>query len=118
MNRKTIFRAVLLTCALFVAVCSFNATTWYVAATGNNANNGTNSATPFQTIQKAASLVNPGDTVLVSAGIYGEDVDITRPSSAANRIIFRAQGAVYSGGFNVRLPYYTFDGFDLNGFNT
>lgn len=118
MNRNRIFRAVLLTCSLFVAVCSSNATTWYVATTGNNANNGTSSSTPFLTIQKAASVVSPGDTVLVSAGIYSENVDITRPAAQNSRITFQAQGTVYSGGFNVRLPYYTFDGFDLNGFNS
>src|SRR5436190_17121252 len=111
------FRAVLL-CLLQVVALSATATTWYVATGGNNLNNGTSSSTPFQTIQKAATVVNPGDTVLVAAGSYGEYVDIARPSSPANRITFRAQGLVAMGGWNVRLPDYTFDGFDMNGLNS
>lgn len=112
-----LFRGLLL-CLLLTVSFSATATTWYVSPTGNNSNIGSDSSAPFLTIQKAASVVNPGDTVLVSPGNYGEYVDLTRPASQANRITFRAQGSVYSGGFNVRLPYYTIDGFDLNGTNT
>src|SRR4051812_24648792 len=105
--------------SLLLVICFHaSAATWYVATTGSNTNSGTTSATPFQTIQKAASVVNPGDTVLVAAGSYGEYVDITRPSSPSNRITFRAQGLVATGGWNVRLPDYTFDGFDMNGLNS
>jgi hypothetical protein len=43
--------------------------TWYVAPTGNDSNAGTSSA-PFLTIQRAANLVNPGDTVIVEDGVY------------------------------------------------
>lgn len=37
-------------------------TTWYVATTGSNASRGTLSK-PVQTIQKAANVAKPGDTV-------------------------------------------------------
>jgi hypothetical protein len=46
------------------------AATYYVATTGNDANPGTEAA-PFRTMQKAANMVGPGDTVLVRAGTYG-----------------------------------------------
>ena len=42
---------------------------YYVAVTGNDGNPGSASQ-PFQTIQKAADIVNPGDTVLVNDGVY------------------------------------------------
>lgn len=54
---------------LLLEVTAADATTYYVATTGSNANPGT-SALPFQTIQKAADLVNPGDVVMVNDGTY------------------------------------------------
>ena len=45
-------------------------TTYYVSPSGSNANNGTTTGTPFLTLQKAASVVAPGDTVLVRGGTY------------------------------------------------
>jgi hypothetical protein len=61
--------------ALFAMVAAFampitaTATTYYVAATGSDTNNGS-SPTPFKTIQHAADLVQPGDIVLVGQGNY------------------------------------------------
>src|SRR5437867_9262626 len=52
------------------------ATTYYVGTTGNDSNNGTSLNTPFRTIGKAASVVNPGDVVNVRGGTYGEAVNI------------------------------------------
>ena len=43
---------------------------WYVSASaGSNANDGSLDA-PFATIQTAAALARPGDTVFVRAGTY------------------------------------------------
>ena len=50
-------------------------TTWYVATTGSNSNAGTSLAAPFQTIQKAASVAQAGDTVLHSRGNLSRDRD-------------------------------------------
>ena len=44
-------------------------TTYYVATSGSDSNTGSQ-AQPFLTIQRAANLVNPGDTVVVADGIY------------------------------------------------
>jgi hypothetical protein len=43
--------------------------TYYVAPGGSDAGSGS-SANPFETIQQAAGLVGPGDTVVVRAGTY------------------------------------------------
>jgi parallel beta-helix repeat protein len=45
-------------------------TTYYVSGTGSDSNNGTSSTTPFRTLQKAANLTNPGDTVYIMNGTY------------------------------------------------
>lgn len=42
---------------------------YYVAPSGSDSNPGTSGA-PFQTIQHAADIVNPGDTVIVNDGVY------------------------------------------------
>lgn len=46
------------------------AQTWHVSGTGNDANNGKSPQTAFRTLQKAADLVQPGDVVLISNGVY------------------------------------------------
>ncbi|MFB6345076.1 MAG: right-handed parallel beta-helix repeat-containing protein, partial [bacterium] len=47
----------------------------YTTATGNNLNDGT-ADSPLRTISYAMQFVDPGDTVWVDAGTYGETVDI------------------------------------------
>ena len=49
----------------------------YVAPNGNDSNPGTE-ALPFLTIGKAASVVNPGNTVLIRAGTYAQTSTFTR----------------------------------------
>lgn len=88
---------------LFVAVAflSFKmkptATTYYVSATGSNSNNGTSSATPFQTIAKAVSMVSTnGDVISLKGGdTFNEAITVPR-----NNITFNSYGtgqAVVSG---------------------
>lgn len=61
---------------LFLALAlNTYAVDYYVAKTGDNTlNDGKSLATPFLTIQKAASLVKPGDNVYVRGGVYRETV--------------------------------------------
>ena len=60
----------LLLCALVAGAPSLaSAATHHVAATGDDAAAGT-AAAPWRTIQRAADLVVPGDTVIIHAGTY------------------------------------------------
>jgi hypothetical protein len=52
-----------------LACLAADASTWYVATNGGDANPG-NKDLPFQTIQKAQTLVMAGDTVYVRGGTY------------------------------------------------
>lgn len=61
--------------------------TWIVAPTGKNSNPGTLSQ-PLQTIQQAANLARPGDTVLIRAGVYRETVTPPQSGTAAAPITF------------------------------
>ncbi len=75
MKKKLIALKKLLT-ILFSTVCfSASATTYYVSANGNDANNGTSTSTPWQTINKLNSFkgFGPGDNVYFRSGdtFYG-----------------------------------------------
>jgi hypothetical protein len=64
-------------------------TTWYVATTGSNTNPGTITR-PFQTIQHAANVAQPGDTVDIFGGTYREQVTPPRGGSAGKPITYTA----------------------------
>lgn len=129
----------------FLATCLFialsilitgeiGATTYYVSPDGNDSSSGSISA-PFKTIQKAANIVNPGDTVIVANGIYtnpntnGEGVvKINRAGTSGNWITFKSEnlyGAKIEGGHNLanfsemcvffdyNSAYIRFEGFEI-----
>src|SRR6476660_5296130 len=96
--------------------------TLYVATSGNDAGDGS-AAHPWLTLQHAADVVNPGDTVMVSAGNYvGFYLD--RDGTGADRIIFQAgpgvtitqRNATTPDGINLEgADYITIDGFNVVG---
>ena len=67
-----------------------HATEIHVAISGNDGQTGTKVA-PLRTIQRAAELAQPGDTVTVHAGVYRERVNPPRGgTSDRKRIVFQA----------------------------
>jgi deoxycytidine triphosphate deaminase len=79
---------------------SAHATTWYVdSAIGADTNDGLSLGTPFDTLQKAANVVQPGDTVYILPGLgYGGGIGQTDP------LIMVTSGNATAG-------YITFTGF-------
>jgi parallel beta-helix repeat protein len=65
---------------------------YYISPTGSDNNPGTQ-VSPFQTIQHAADLVNPGDTVLVNNGVYTKPATLSPYSSG-----FSAVATIWRGG--------------------
>ena len=97
----------------------------YVDAAGNDANAGT-SAAPWRTLQHAADVTSPGDTVIVNDGVYtggGNVVTISRSGTAAGWLVFRAAhqwGAVIDGrnnsstvGIEINGNYVRVEGFEV-----
>ncbi|MDD5673480.1 MAG: choice-of-anchor Q domain-containing protein [Chitinivibrionales bacterium] len=83
------FGGLFVTAALILSIPSIpNAAMYYVATTGNDANNGS-FASPWRTIQKAASAVTAGATVLVRSGVYSEIVQPANSGAAGAPITYR-----------------------------
>jgi hypothetical protein len=108
--------------------------TYYVATNGSDSYPGTSSQ-PFRTIQKAANVVNPGDTVIVRDGVYktgsGTDfvLSIRRAGTSSGWITFKSANkwkAVIDGSdvtyyplqFSGSTGYIRIEGFQIrNGKN-
>ena len=112
--------------------------TYYVSPGGSDNDPGTE-AKPFRTIQRAADVVNPGDTVIVEDGTYtGTGVGtscasdtrrpvvcVSRGGTSAAPVTFRARhpgGARLDGqanasthGFYLQAAYLRIEGFEIFG---
>lgn len=88
---------------LFLAISTVvSATTYYVSTSGNNANNGLTTSTPWQTPQYAASrAVNPGDVIALKRGdVWSTNIalGIHYGGTAGNPITW--DGALWGSGAN------------------
>ena len=63
---------------------------WYVSKSGNNSNAGTSTNAAFLTIQKAASVMNAGDTCYILSGTYRETVIPAHSGTSSLPITFTA----------------------------
>jgi parallel beta-helix repeat protein len=103
--------------------------TYYVSASGDDGNDGLSLETPFGTLQHAADIAQPGDTVYVTNGIYtpsnpGDNVvtiyrsgapgkPITFKAYPGHRPIIRATG---HNGFKIyESSHIVIDGFEIEG---
>ena len=97
----------------------------YVDPAGSDGNPGTSTA-PWRTIQHAADVTSPGDTVIVNDGLYtggGNVVTISRSGTAAGWLVFRSAhlwGAVIDGqnngstvGIEINGNYIRVEGFEV-----
>ncbi|MBY0375513.1 MAG: DUF1565 domain-containing protein, partial [Bryobacteraceae bacterium] len=81
---------------LFLLPVALSATEYFVSGAGDDRNAGTSLEAPFRTIQRAANLSNPGDTINVMNGQYVNScpncniVDITRSGAPDAWITYRA----------------------------
>ncbi|RUT67995.1 T9SS C-terminal target domain-containing protein [Flavobacterium cupreum] len=100
MKTKNYLKSAFTMLFLLFSIASSFATNYYVdAINGNNINSGTSEALAKRTIQAAANLTNPGDTVFIMNGIYNPTGDsnsgfqsiltISRSGTAANYITYK-----------------------------
>lgn len=106
--------------------------TLWVAPDGDDAGPGSEDE-PLSTIQRAAEIARPGDTVLVSGGTYTERVDVDVSGEPGRRITFSAAPGdeVVVDGSGLDAPagqsamvlvedqrYVTIRGFDITGYRS
>lgn len=104
--------------------------TFYVATTGNDANDGLSLEKPFGTIEMALGLVNPGDTIEVRAGTYvpsGNGFPISRSGTKDARIkiknyngekvILDARGKYYAMLVDEGIGFWIIEGLEMSGGN-
>jgi hypothetical protein len=105
---------------------------WVNGSAGSDSNPGTQ-AQPFKTIQKAADMVNPGDTVIVQDGVYTDSpsscganpiVCLNRGGAPGSLVTFKAEhkwGAKLDAtkshdiGFRFNADYIHIEGFEITG---
>ena len=98
----------ILTTLVLISFSYLHSANFYVSESGSDHNQGTYKS-PFLSIQKAANIVNPGDTVFVMDGVYtdrerdGFIVNLHRGGTPQQWIVFRSlnkHGAVLDGRSN------------------
>lgn len=96
--------------SIFCLAASLQATTYYVANSGNDTNSGTSPGDPFLTIQHAADIVVPGDSVIVADGDYVGFYQSTGGTAGAPIVFFADGNAV-----RITSPTTTTDGINVEG---
>ena len=127
---KRFFAAILIAMGLVSTIGSTNmqsSTYKYVdAANGSDSNTGATTASALKTIQKAVSLAKAGDTIVVRAGTYNENVVVTTTGTAAAPIKitnFSGEVATLNGGSDIALRtsgtvnYWTIEGLTIRSTN-
>src|SRR5262245_5454261 len=67
------------------------ATDYFVGGAGASDSNPGTASQPFATIQKAASVAQPGDVVNVRSGTYRETITPTNSGTGGNPITYQAE---------------------------
>ena len=101
-TRKLVRGLILLFAGWLAFSCAAQATSYYVAKSGNDSNTGLSKQQAWLTIGHAAQVVQAGSTVYVGAGVYHESVNFGNSGTASAPIIFNGQGvAVVDGSSGV-----------------
>ena len=93
----------------------------YVSPGGSDRNRGSTPEQPFQTIQHAIDLAQPGDTIILAAGVYLQDAISKRDGTASAPITITgpADAIVKGGGsariFEINHDYLSLEGFTIDG---
>lgn len=103
--------SILLLCALSAPAASV-----YVAKTGNDGTGDGSVGTPYLTVQKGVDMARAGDTVLIGAGTYAENVRTADwAGSAGSPIIINGQNVATVQSFSWENPYIHILNFTITG---
>ncbi len=95
--------------------------TLFVSPSGKDSNSGTNSSEPFETVQHALDVANPGDVIHLADGYYDQDVATIRNGQQNAPIVITGshnaiiRGAGHSRIFQIHHDYVHLTGFTIDG---
>jgi hypothetical protein len=97
---------------------------YYVSPTGSDTNPGT-SAAPYKTFAKANSMLTAGSTLNIYAGVYNQQLKITKSGTSSAGITIQPLGGTVvidmqnatNSGLYVRASYVTVSGFEARNSN-
>jgi hypothetical protein len=120
----------LLRLAFFLLCCAAWCADYYVAPSGDDANDGS-AARPWATLQAAVARIAPGDTVIVRAGVYAgfrastagrAHARLTIRAAAGERVVLdrpgpqnRHNSTIEIEDFSGRANYWVIEGFEVTG---
>jgi hypothetical protein len=100
-----------------VALGQVRAATYVVdqAAPGADDSNPGTEDKPFKTVQHAADVAKPGDTIYVMAGKYDERIKVKAGGTEGRPVAFVAKPrrSVIVGGFDLEASYIRMEGFEI-----
>lgn len=80
---------------------------YYVAVQGHDGNDGQTRETAFRTINRAMEVVQPGDIVLILAGVYHEALTLEGLGNSGASIAFRGEsGTVLDGQHTMTIGFW------------
>ncbi len=93
-KKEFLFFATFLVGLFFVLPSLANATTYYIATSGSDTNNGTSTSTPWKTLAKVKNATfNPGDNILFKRGDSWEGgITVSSSGASGNPITYGAYG--------------------------
>ncbi len=104
---------------VFMAVASIHAqVSYYVSPVGNDLDAGTSVETSWLTIQHAADILEPGDTVFILAGIYDEAITMANDGTPSARITYQRYAGdlvILTSDLRVSKDFITIRGLELSG---
>jgi hypothetical protein len=109
-------RRLLLTAVLGFSVGAVRSGTYWTAPDGDDTHPGTEEL-PWRTVQKAAQMLQPGDTVMVRDGVYEERVITGGGGTESAPVAFVADGVVEIQGFRIQHPHVVVRGFEIRGWS-
>ncbi|MBN2736607.1 MAG: right-handed parallel beta-helix repeat-containing protein [Spirochaetales bacterium] len=89
LNKRIIKIAIFILCLCLGGTMLFGKN-YYVAKNGSDTNSGASITEPFLTIQKAAAIINAGDTCYIREGTYRETIIPAHSGTSDSPIRFRA----------------------------